>query len=375
MTRKNNNSNMTEINFSALLQTFPSFDGKRESNIEFYLQELDNLSKIAKINDETKLIILKSKLTGIAREFLLNNPTIQSLSKYGEFTEILAKRFKKESSFEELQTEFQNLKQQPNESLNDFIQKFDLATAKYLHESGHADKPDAVSFINKTKLTRFLEAIRPDISLEVRKTAVKDYESAVKLAKRIEIAFKTINNESLNNINTAQNQDFCNSLLALTQQQSEKIEKLTEELNNLKVNKEKNQNEIQKEKFCAICRKNNHNIENCRFNGKNKNTIPKSRMPIQNYQIPALNYPNCQQNYIPPIFENNFGRQQPYQNFPHYSRPQNNDRYFYRNTNSHQQNYTENSSRQNNFRGNNRRGYFPNSSKFNKSNKQFKGNE
>ena len=65
--------------------------------------------------------------------------------------------------------------------MEEFIQKFDMAATRYIELSGQANQPGTIEFLNKIKLTRFIESIRSDIALEIRKRYPQTYEVATKL--------------------------------------------------------------------------------------------------------------------------------------------------------------------------------------------------
>ena len=56
-----------------------------------------------------------------------------------------------------------------------------MAATRYIELSGQANQPGTVEFLNKIKLTRYIESIWSDIALEIRKRYPQTYEVATKL--------------------------------------------------------------------------------------------------------------------------------------------------------------------------------------------------
>lgn len=304
---KDKATNMSEPNLQNLLHTLPPFDGKKESNIEFYLKQFDELATKAKIQDEgLKLIILKTKLSGNAREFLISSPDLQNADKYDNFKQKLLERFQTTQTLESAQNVFMTIKQTPEQNISEFVNSFNNAASHYLTQSGNADKPDAVNFLNLMKFTRFIDSIRPDIALEIRKSGAKDFNEAVDVAKRIERAFNSSNAEILNNTTSTSQKELCESLLNFTKSQTEQINQLQEELNNLKLAKSTEQKSV--EKFCAICKTKTHETEKCFYNKKNSQArqTKNHRIRPNNYN---QNFPHPNMHAIP-----NMGQMMPYSN-------------------------------------------------------------
>ena len=344
---------MSEVNLHSLLNLLPSFDGKKESNIQFYLQQFDELATQAKINeDNIKLIILKTKLTGSARDYLINSPDLQNTTNYADFKQKLLDKFQISYSLEKAQNTFMTIKQTPEQNISDFVTTFNNAASHYLTQTGNDKKPDAVNFLNLIKFTRFLDSIRPDIALEVRKIGPKDFQEAVDIAKRIELALNSANAQSLNNM-THENNDkkFYETLIQLSNKETEdKINKMQEELNALKIQKQTNSTN-NAEKFCDICKlKGKHDTNSCWFNLKNKknNRQSKNMKSKQNNYPTHFSQPNMYQmqpigqmiphtnNYLAPPFHYYPPMQPVYPTAANIPQPTNNGRQnFQNNTNSY----------------------------------------
>lgn len=105
--------------------------------------------------------------------------------------------FKTEKSFAQAQDQFIHAKQLPTQSVEDFTKKFNITAQKYLDSSGHAAKEGAIEFLDIIKLSKFIEGLRPDISFELQKFPPDNFENAVTMAKKIEIALNNKKNSRI----------------------------------------------------------------------------------------------------------------------------------------------------------------------------------
>lgn len=363
------------LTVDTLINIIPNFDGEKENNIENYINQFEEIAKTAKIEENIQIILIKSKFIGKARDLLINSEDLNNEQNYAAFKTKLIETFKIDKNFSEIQSKFMEYKQLPNQKIEEFAKQFNILAAKYLKQSGHATKEGAKDLLSTIKLSRFIESIRPDIALDVRKQAPKTFEEAVTLAKQIELALETDDAEQ----NT--NNNICTSLLKLSQSQSEQINNLTRELEKLRVDKTEQEKKINKiEKWCDICKRKSHNTDDCWHNNKNTKSIQKTnaqQTAVQN-QLPnwqrfpnQIQYTPQNNDYSQTLWQNQYN---PYTNNFRATTPQNitpQNQHFQNGwrTQQPQHNYdTQRNSRQNNrnnFRGNNntftRRGrtYYP----------------
>lgn len=295
-----------------ILQLLPNFDGKKENNIEYFIDQYDQVIKLAELHETLKVIVLKNKISGTARDTLINSPEIFNENNYENLKSKLIQMFKPCLSLEDAQDNFEKLKQNPTQTIGDFAKVLDAAANKYLVGSGLSDKEGAIEFLDKMKFTKFLDNIRPDIALEVRKIGPNTYTEAVEIGKKIEKAFNSIPKESINTMTVADSNKLCETLFALNKKQSDEINELKNQL--AKINIASSQNSSKPE-ICEICNKRNHKTSMCWYNVKNKinrrrnysnwqNTANRSQfhnmMPTQNFApfIQGDNQ-NYRQNYMP----------------------------------------------------------------------------
>lgn len=275
--QKLSDTTMTETkpDLANILTLIMPFDGKKVKNVSFYLKEFDTLTDQVKISEEFKLQILKARFIGEARDKLASDESLNSETDYKQFKTKMTKAFQKKDSFTDSQAKFNSIRQKPSQSITDFINEFEIAAASYLNASGHASDDGAKKLFELIKINKFLEAISPNVSLELRKSENKEFTRLCEKAKTIENAFNLTPLEQVNAVTAKAGTDtneFCANLLKINSDQSAAISELKMEINNLRSNNKQSSMDRNKlNKFCHICNTDRHDIANCWYNLKNNN--------------------------------------------------------------------------------------------------------
>lgn len=273
------NQNMAKLNtnLDALLQLLPNFEGKPTDNIIFFIKQFDELVQASELEDNIKLILLKSKISGKAKDLFLNLPNLIDSTDYDAFKTALKETFQQTTLVAKSQADFMGLRQQPLQSIEDYVKNFNIHAARYLRDSGLSDSEGAQKLLQNLKLNKFVQSIRPDIAFELRKSGVDTFDKAIQLAKTVELALHE-SSETLNYIATGahetetaqQNMQLSQTVSNITDVYSKQIENLQAEVNNLKITAEnKTQSENNNAKYCYICnRANSHVTDNCYYNAR-----------------------------------------------------------------------------------------------------------
>lgn len=95
-----------------VLMAMPNFTGDNKENIESFLYNFDELAKATYISDAIKLLILKTKISGKAKE-IIENTDISNEKSYQNLKDKLIQEFKTQKNFAQLQNDFISLKQNP----------------------------------------------------------------------------------------------------------------------------------------------------------------------------------------------------------------------------------------------------------------------
>ena len=319
----NDNNKMSKLSASldAILRALPNFDGENYDNINTFITQYDELVKDADINDKVKLILLKSKFSGNARDLIYNTPDLNDEKDYGVFKTIVINYFKKQIFFAQSQSKFMELQQKPDQTIEEFVKYFNVAAVKYLKDSGHANNQGAKDFLNIMKLTKFIDSVRPEIAFQIKIAEPKTFEEAVNMARKVELALKTspesVNNMTIQNpvetsIETKTNTKdiIYETLLHKANKQEAEMEKIHETLNNLSLKKQTTDSDKKLNRYCHICKTKTHDTDTCWYNSKYMGSNHVNSFKPQTYrqhgtQNNAENFNMCSNN------SNFMDRQQP----------------------------------------------------------------
>lgn len=159
----------------ALLILIPQFDGKKSSDIEFFLKQFAEIYKKSKNAEDCKLIILRAKIVRPAKGRLAKNLELGKEMNYNTFREKLIKFIQANTSFQEAQAKFFLLKQTADQSVREFTNEFKTAAKLYVETSGQSTDTES-KFIESIKLSHFLESVRSDFSLDLRRFFPKRFQ-------------------------------------------------------------------------------------------------------------------------------------------------------------------------------------------------------
>lgn len=334
----NTNLIMEEPNLDTIISLIPIFDGKKLSDVEYFLTEFENLTKSKNLKEEAKLSILKAKLTGTAREKISQNKALIEEKKYEDFKKKLIELFKIKKSFAQAQADFFNLKQKVGQNLTSYLVEFNSVASLYTEKSNAEVNPNGnAKFLDLVKLTRFMDSIRPDLGMDLRKTFPENFEDACKTALKLEEAYDNIATDQINSL-TSEPQ-LIDKLIKLNVETAEQVKSLAQEVNNIKAKPVENLNT--KSRFCTICKRSSHEEVNCWYNKANQtNTHHNQNNPhkfANNRGFHRAHYRNYnqygRQNYYSPVPDGNgfytwFPNYQPTPPPPHHPYNMPNDHYY-----------------------------------------------
>lgn len=218
------NSNMSE----SLANLIPAFSGKDGENITFWITQIKQIATLENWNKDKKAIVLKLHCRDNALKFLIEDPIASKENDFDNLAELLIKKFEKKQSFQEIQRQFSTISQKQNQSVKDLANEVSMVADKYVNVENTNQNCDSILKEN-LKLTKFLEALKPDISLEVKKFGPKDLKSALAHAINIESALEQSCDNSTNNIS---NVDIHN-ILKENLMKDQLIADLNKKINNL----------------------------------------------------------------------------------------------------------------------------------------------
>ncbi|GBO00651.1 hypothetical protein AVEN_42285-1 [Araneus ventricosus] len=241
---------------------------EKEDSFEFFIAQINAIAKLEKWGEAKKILVLKLNLKDEALKFLVSNPKLEERDNFDSLEKKLEEKFCKKPNFEEAQREFNNLKQKVSQSISDLAEQLSSTTDKFSNPN-NSEEENIVNLTEKLKLSKFIEALRPDIRVEVKKLGPKTFKSAVAIAKNINNALSDDGAES-NVTDSGINQILSQQLSTNKQilQLSEKVNAISSQnlcVNSLTEAPATNSNNVQsyQQSPCQICGKLNHKANNC----------------------------------------------------------------------------------------------------------------
>lgn len=257
----------------SLANNLPTFSGAEGENVEFFLKQINDVSALEKWSDTKKLLLIRLNCKEKALDFISNDPLASQASSAVSLQDQLRQKFIKKQTFAELQTNFSNIAQKPSQSVKQLAENIDQAANKYLNINNSADQ-QIRDLGEKIKLSKFFEALRNDIRIEVKKQNPKSFSQAIELATNIENALNDplcqVNNTSSIEINTLiQSQIETNKRIMEISNQINEIKNPNREINNI-VRNEQIANPPKEDIKCLICGKPHLTIKCWHFPGIKK---------------------------------------------------------------------------------------------------------
>ncbi|GBL73319.1 Transposon Tf2-9 polyprotein [Araneus ventricosus] len=234
----------------------------------FFIKQFIEIAKIEKWSEAKKILVLKLNLKDEALKFLVSNPKLEELDHFDSLVKKLEEKFCKKPNFEEAQRQFNNLKQKVSQSISDLAEQVSSTTDKFSNPN-NSEEENIINLTEKLKLSKFIEALRPDIRVEVKKLGPKNFKSAVAIAKNID------NDLSDDGAEINVTDSGINQILSQQLRTNKQILELSEKVNaissqNLCVNSlseapatNSNNDQSNQQSPCQICGKLNHKANNC----------------------------------------------------------------------------------------------------------------
>ncbi|GBM15519.1 Retrovirus-related Pol polyprotein from transposon 17.6 [Araneus ventricosus] len=250
----------------SLISSLTPFKGGNE-NFDFFIKQFIEIAKIEKWSEAKKILVLKLNLKDEALKFLVSNPKFEEIDHFDSLVKKLEEKFCKKPNFEEAQRQFNNLKQKVSQSISDLAEQVSSTTDKFSNPN-NSEEENIINLTEKLKLSKFIEALRPDIRVEVKKLGPKNFKSAVAIAKNIDNALSDDGAE-INVTDSGINQILSQQLSTNKQilELSEKVNAISSQnlcVNSLTEAPATNSNNVQsnQQSPCQICGKLNHKANN-----------------------------------------------------------------------------------------------------------------
>ncbi|GBM99414.1 Retrovirus-related Pol polyprotein from transposon 17.6 [Araneus ventricosus] len=250
----------------SLISSLTPFKGG--DNFDFFIKQFNDIARLEKWGEAKKILLLKLNLKEQTLKFLVSNPKIEEIDDFDSLVKKLKEKFCKKTNFEEAQRQFNNLKQKVSQSISDLAEQVSSTTEKFSNPN-NSEEENIVKLTKKLKLSKFIEALRSDIRVEVKTLGPKTFKSAVAIAKNIDNALSDDGGE-INVTDSGINQILSQQLSTNKQilELSEKVNAISSQnlcVNSLTEAPATNSNNVQsyQQSPCQICGKLNHKANNC----------------------------------------------------------------------------------------------------------------
>lgn len=306
MTRVTNNSMQSTIdnmantpNFSQFNINISPFNGEPE-NLEFFVSQVKNLSKLNKWSDDCTVLYAKSKLQGPAQIFISQKDEYKPLITSEELFKTLREQFRKPTICKSI-TDFNTFSMIPGETIRNMTHRLDALAPR-----AHVSIKDTAA-LDAIKFNKLISILPSDFRRNILQNNITNYSDAVEKAILL------------------QDCEINNSFLCQTTSVPTPMKQIQEELHSLKqtfqnfseTQDQQKSNSFQRKKYNnnkSFAQKNNRNQSNNKPYQKNwhnnqnhkkwskpysqmpNNTQQESQQPFMNSNLPHsyLPTPNCQ---------------------------------------------------------------------------------
>lgn len=268
----------------SLISAISPFNGEKSENISHFLENIHEIADIEQWDEKRKFLILKLNLQGRAKEFLNNDPKAKNSKTFDELQTLLLKKFKHSKSFAEIQHEYSKVSQLPNQTVRDLANKIHTQVHEYMNLDEESND-QLEKFAEKLRLTKFIDALRTDIRVELKKSNPKTFDEAIEIAQNIEQAFSDPSYMAHNIAGSIEKESIIKSNL----QTQEAIQELANKIDNITSTQQVN-NVISRLDLPSTSTSENHGMQTrprlfCLVCGKGHLTLDCWHLPkIQNSQ-------------------------------------------------------------------------------------------
>lgn len=249
---------------SSLINLLPTFQGNPGESVNFFWENFKQISELAKWSSQHQAIILKSRLTGRARDFFASNEKLIKEINVHKIIEILEDKFNPKTTLAHKQREFQSIQFTPSMLIDELAIIIEKKANEYLNINERASK-EVQDLGNTIKLTKLLELLPNRITVEIRKESIQIFSEAVKRAQELKSIF---DEETLETNAIIPRQERNDSVV--TQKLEQSIKALQNDILQIKDKVHNSTSPVHdinsynfKNNFCEVCRKPGHETKNC----------------------------------------------------------------------------------------------------------------
>lgn len=240
----NSNDSDAFIRKLAGFQTvIPQFDNISSITPNYFLDNVETITKLANCSKNEQLMVLKSRIRGDALTNIISYPDLNNETDYDEFKKKFLAFFKTQYSLSARQKQFSNCHMMPNEQVKTYAAKVGLATENFFN-APDLTNASVKSIFEQTKLAKFIEGLLPAYKQSVILKDPKTFQSAVEFVQLLQSneisTMESPKEQTINNISSTNNNDIKNILEAHALNTQEMINTLSKEVEQLKLKTQQN---------------------------------------------------------------------------------------------------------------------------------------
>lgn len=170
-----------------VVELLPTFSGKESEDITVFVKSIRDVAQWYSWSDGTALQVIKLRLTGEARTYVMYHEVLSKVQTFCEFCEGLYQRYRKQNSARFFREKLSNLYLKRNETVevfSDRIRKLNAQTYE-LTDSEEANRVLLAEAENRA-LDVFLKGLPSEMSRKVRVEDPKTLMEALRIATRLE---------------------------------------------------------------------------------------------------------------------------------------------------------------------------------------------
>ncbi|GFT68413.1 hypothetical protein TNCV_659951 [Trichonephila clavipes] len=146
-----------------LIDLIPMYDGGESLGIRRFLEKINDVANLGKWSNAEKVTILKLKLSGIAEEFFLSDPTHRHLTEFHDIARVLISRFERTVPLSTRHQLFSSCIQGSSESVQEFAARINKLGTQIFQSSNTAQNMQVRNANDQLLQSRFISGLRNDI--------------------------------------------------------------------------------------------------------------------------------------------------------------------------------------------------------------------
>lgn len=252
----------------------PVFDNESSVTPEYFIQSFETLAESLQASPAEKLIVLKSKIRGLALTHLIHSINLTSEANYGEFKKKFLEYFGKKSTLAFRQQSFSGCKMKESETINQFGSRVTNVTRRFLGDIDYTNA-EIIKILDQSQLSKFIEGILPKYKKTLLEKNPQTFQEGLEYLQLLEVNSSMLNEEDIINNVVTKGPDWGTIIQRQGSQTHESIAALSREIEELRIHNRGdssrensrpiNRQEITRGPPCKICQRNNHVTSQCFF--------------------------------------------------------------------------------------------------------------